>query len=244
MFKQEKIKPYHEDGRKGEQVEQMFDSIAHSYDTLNHRLSWNIDKRWRKVAINQLKPYKPQIMLDIATGTGDFAIMAAKILQPKKMLCTDFSTEMMNIGKQKVKQLQMDHFISFAKEDCMNLSLPDNQFDAVTTAFAIRNFENLEKGLKEMCRVLKKGGHACILELSTPKQPIMRALFRFYSHTVLPIYGKLISKDPSAYAYLTATIDAFPQGEEIVRLFEQAGFSKATFKRLTFGICTMYFATK
>ena len=222
----------------------MFDSIAHSYDTLNHRLSWNIDKRWRKVAINQLKPYKPQTMLDIATGTGDFAIMAAKILQPKKMLCTDFSTEMMNIGKQKVKQLQMDHFISFAKEDCMNLSLPDNQFDAVTTAFAIRNFENLEKGLKEMCRVLKKGGHACVLELSTPKQPIMRALFRFYSHTVLPIYGKLISKDPSAYAYLTATIDAFPQGEEIVRLFEQAGFSKATFKRLTFGICTMYFATK
>ena len=146
MFKQEKIKPYHEDGRKGEQVEQMFDSIAHSYDTLNHRLSWNIDKRWRKVAINQLKPYKPQTMLDIATGTGDFAIMAAKILQPKKMLCTGFSTEMMNIGKQKVKQLQMDHFISFAKEDCMNLSLPDNQFDAVTTAFAIRNFENLEKG--------------------------------------------------------------------------------------------------
>ena len=244
MFEQEKIKPYREDGRKGEQVEQMFDSIAHSYDTLNHRLSWNIDKRWRKTAINRLKPYKPQTMLDISTGTGDFAIMAAKILQPESMLCTDFSTEMMNIGKQKVKRLHMDHLISFAKEDCMNLSLPDNQFDAVTTAFAIRNFENLEKGLKEICRVLKKGGHACILELSTPKQPIMRALFRFYSHTVLPIYGRLISKDPNAYAYLTATIDAFPQGEELVHLFQQAGFSKTSFKRLTFGICTLYFATK
>ena len=185
MYKQEKIKPYEGQGDKGKLVEEMFDNIAPTYDTLNHRLSWDIDKGWRKKAIN-----------------------------------------------------------SFQKEDCLNLSFPDNTFDAVTAAFGIRNFQSLDQGLREMHRVLKKGGHLSIVELTSPVRFPMKQLFRIYSHTVLPIYGKLISKDQSAYSYLTATIEAFPQGETMMEVLRKAGFAKTEFKRLTFGICTMYFATK
>lgn len=244
MYKQEDIKPYSDNEGKGKQVEQMFDQIAHSYDKLNHRLSWNIDKGWRRKAIKKLEAYQPQTMLDIATGTGDFAILAAQMLSPKKLIGTDISEGMMSIGKQKVKELQLDSVISFAKEDCMQLSFQDETFDAVTAAFGIRNFEKLDQGLKEMCRVLKKGGHLSIVELTTPVGFPMKQLFKIYSHTVLPVYGRIISKDNSAYSYLTATIEAFPQGEEMMEILKKAGFTEASFKRLTFGICTMYFATK
>ena len=244
MYKQESIKPYDEKAEKGEQVERMFDSIAHSYDKLNHRMSFNIDKGWRNRAIKALQPYAPQIILDIATGTGDFAILAAKLLNPGKIIGADISEGMMEIGRQKVAQLGMSHQIAFRKEDCMQLSFADNTFDAVTAAFGIRNFPDLDRGLKEMCRVLKKGGHLSIVELTTPVTFPMKQLFKIYSHTVLPFYGKLISKDTNAYSYLTATIEAFPQGEQMKTILENAGFEKATFRRLTFGICTMYFATK
>ena len=243
MYKQEEIKPYHE-GEKAQQVEQMFDNIAPTYDTLNHRLSWDIDKGWRKKAIKQLAPHKPQTMLDIATGTGDFAILSAQMLQPKKLIGADISEGMMEIGRRKVKQLELQDIISFEKEDCLNLSYADDTFDAVTAAFGIRNFSNLDKGLSEMCRVLKPGGHLSIVELTTPVSFPMKQLFHIYSHTVLPVYGRLISKDTSAYSYLTKTIEAFPQGERMQQILRQAGFKEATFKRLTFGICTMYFATK
>lgn len=244
MYKQEQIKPYQGEGEKGKLVEAMFDNIAPTYDTLNHRLSWDIDKGWRKKAIKRLEEHHPQKILDIATGTGDFAILAAQMLHPEQLIGADISEGMMEIGKKKVKQLGLDKTISFAKEDCLNLSFPEETFDAVTAAFGIRNFQNLDKGLQEMCRVLKKGGHLCIVELTTPKTFPMRQLFRIYSHTVLPIYGKLISKDQSAYSYLTQTIEAFPQGETMMEVFRKAGFETAEFKRLTFGICTMYFATK
>ena len=244
MYNQEKIKPYNSEGEKGKQVEQMFDHIAPHYDTLNHHLSWNIDKGWRKKAIQQLSPFKPQKILDIATGTGDFAILAAKMLQPKQLICVDISEGMMAIGHKKVSQQQLEHIISFQKEDCLNLSFEDNTFDAVTAAFGIRNFQNLDQGLKEMCRVLKKGGHLSIVELTEPVSFPMHQLFRIYSHTFLPLYGKMLSKDDSAYSYLTATIEAFPEGEEMMGIFKKAGFTKVSFKRLTFGICTMYFATK
>ena len=138
----------------------------------------------------------------------------------------------------------MGQVISFQKEDCMALSFPDNSFDAVTAAFGIRNFQNLDQGLREMCRVTRKGGHLAIAELTTPVSFPMRQLFHIYSHTVLPIYGRLISKDRSAYDYLTATIEAFPQGERMMDILRKAGFSKVSFKRLTFGICTIYFAEK
>lgn len=244
MYKQEEIKPYSENESKGKQVEQMFDQIAHSYDKLNHRLSWNIDKGWRNKAIMHLKQYHPETVLDIATGTGDFAILAAQILSPKKLIGSDISEGMMSIGKEKVKKLGLDNIISFMKEDCLNLSFPDESFDAVTAAFGIRNFEKLDQGLSEMCRVLKKGGHLSIVELTTPVSFPMKQLFKLYSHTVLPIYGRLISKDNNAYNYLTATIEAFPQGETMMDILKKAGFSDASFKRLTFGICTMYIATK
>ena len=243
-YEQEKINPYEDGVEKAQQVEQMFNNIAPTYDKLNHRLSWNIDKGWRKKAIRSLKPFEPKVLLDIATGTGDFAILAAQMLHPDKLIGADISEGMMVIGREKVKTAGLQQVISFEKEDRTNLSYPEATFDTVIAAFGIRNFANLDKGLAEMCRVLKPGGHLSIVELTSPVSFPMKQLFHIYSHTVLPIYGRLISKDTSAYSYLTKTIEAFPQGELMVRILKDAGFKQAEFKRLTFGICTMYFATK
>ncbi len=242
-YQQEQIKPY-TCGDKAQQVEAMFDNIAPTYDTLNHRLSWNIDRGWRRKAIQALAPYQPQTMLDIATGTGDFAIMAAQMLKPQRLVGADISEGMMEIGRQKVKAQGLDGTITFEREDCTALSYPDGTFDAVTAAFGIRNFADLDKGLAEMCRVLKPGGHLSVVELTTPVTFPMKQLFAIYSHTILPVYGRLISKDTQAYSYLTKTIEAFPQGERMTGILRKAGFSQASFKRLTFGICTMYLATK
>ena len=244
MYEQERIKPYHEDGDKRAQVEEMFDNIAPTYDKLNHRLSWNIDKRWRRRAVAALSDYAPETILDVATGTGDFAIQLATTLHPKEVVGADISEGMMEVGRDKVHSAGLDDIIRFAKEDCFKMTFPDNRFDAVTAAFGIRNFSDLDGGLREMCRVLKPGGHLSVIELTTPRHFPMRQLFWLYSHTILPIYGKLVSKDSSAYRYLTATIEAFPQGEEMVNILKRAGFSEARFHRMTFGICTLYFATK
>lgn len=244
MYEQEKITPYGEDSEKATQVEQMFDDIAPTYDKLNHRLSWNIDKGWRRKAIKALAAHKPQTMLDIATGTGDFAMLAAQMLKPRKLIGADISDGMMEIGRTKVKEAHLDDIITFEKQDCLDLTYPDESFDAVTAAFGIRNFQDLDKGLKEMCRVLKKGGMLSIVELTTPVSFPMKQLFWIYSHTFLPVYGKLISKDNSAYSYLTKTIEAFPQGEQMMQILKKAGFAETRFERLTFGICTLYIATK
>ena len=244
MYKQEEIKPYGKEGEKGKLVEEMFDNIAPTYDTLNHRLSWDIDKGWRKKAIRQLLSFQPKTILDIATGTGDFAILSAKELRPQRMIGIDISEGMMKIGQKKVEAEGLQHIVSFKKDDCTHLSFDDNSFDAVTAAFGIRNFQNLDQGLSEMYRVLKPNGHLSIVELTTPVSFPMKQLFKLYSHTILPVYGKLISKDTSAYSYLTNTIEAFPQGEVMLDILRKAGFKNASFKRLTFGICTMYFATK
>ena len=244
VYEQEKIKPYKQDGKKGEQVEQMFDHIAHSYDQLNHRLSWNIDKMWRNAAIKKLAEKQPQTILDVATGTGDFAIKAAEALKPAKVLGIDISEKMMEIGQQKVAARGLQDIISFKKEDCTALTLPSNSFDAVMAAFGIRNFADLDKGLAEMCRVLKKGGRLAIVELTTPQRFPMKQLFGLYSHTILPLYGNLISHDVKAYRYLTQTIEAFPQGEQMTEILKNAGFEEASFRRLTCGICTLYLATK
>ena len=244
MYKQEEIKPYGKEGEKGKLVEEMFDNIAPTYDTLNHRLSWDIDKGWRKKAIRQLLPFQPKTILDIATGTGDFAILSSKELLPQRMIGIDISEGMMKIGQKKVEAEGLQHIVSFKKDDCTHLSFDDNSFDAVTAAFGIRNFQNLDQGLSEMYRVLRPNGHLSIVELTTPVSFPMKQLFKLYSHTILPVYGKLISKDTSAYSYLTNTIEAFPQGEVMLDILRKAGFKNASFKRLTFGICTMYFATK
>ena len=244
MYNQEKIKPYNSTDEKGKVVEEMFDNIAPTYDTLNHRLSWNIDKSWRKKAIKQLSPFNPKTILDIATGTGDFAILSAKMLLPDTLIGADISEGMMEIGRQKVRNEGLEGIISFQKEDCLNLTFPSDTFEAVTAAFGIRNFQDLEKGLVEMYRVLKKDGHLCIIELTTPISFPMKQLFKVYSKVVLPFYGRLISKDSSAYDYLNKTIAAFPQGETMMKILQKAGFAKTSFKRLTFGICTMYIAEK
>ena len=244
MYNQEKIKPYNSTDEKGKVVEEMFDNIAPTYDTLNHRLSWNIDKSWRKKAIKQLSPFNPKTILDIATGTGAFAILSAKMLLPDTLIGADISEGMMEIGRQKVKNEGLEGIISFQKEDCLNLTFPSDTFEAVTAAFGIRNFQDLERGLVEMYRVLKKGGHLCIIELTTPISFPMKQLFKVYSKVVLPFYGRLISKDSSAYDYLNKTIAAFPQGETMMKILQKAGFAKTSFKRLTFGICTMYIAEK
>lgn len=243
-YPQEEIKPYSKDGKKSEQVEQMFDNIAPAYDKLNHTLSMGIDRQWRKKAIRSLRPFHPHRIMDVATGTGDFAILACRELQPESLIGTDISEGMMNVGREKVKQAQLSDKIIFAREDCTCLSFADHSFDAITVAFGIRNFDNLDKGLSEMCRVLTPGGHLVILELTTPDRFPMKQLFSIYSKCVIPMLGKLISKDHSAYTYLPESIRAFPQGEVMQGIIRKAGFSEVRFQRLTFGICTLYVATK
>lgn len=244
MYEQEKIKPYDGNGHKREQVERMFDNIAHSYDLLNHSLSLGIDRRWRRIAIDSLRPFRPRKILDIATGTGDFAILSARRLQPESVTGADISEGMMEVGRKKVAELGLDKTISFRREDCASLSFRDDTFDAVTVAYGVRNFEDLDKGLREICRVLKPGGHLLIVELSAPRKFPMKQLFSIYAKLIMPTLGKLISKDNSAYTYLPATMAAFPQGEVMQGILRNAGFTEVRFKRFTFGISTMYLATK
>ncbi len=243
-MKVERVKPYSAEGEKREQVEAMFNNIAPTYDTLNHRLSWNIDRLWRNAAIKVLALIKPQYILDVATGTGDFAILQAENLKPQHITATDIAEGMMAIGREKVERKGLSQVITFEKEDCTSLSYPTGTFDAVTSAFGIRNFQDLEKGLSEMCRVLKPKGTLCVIELTTPVSFPMKQLFGIYSRVVLPLYGRLISKDASAYSYLNKSIAAFPQGETMVDTLLKVGFRKASFRRLTFGICTLYVAYK
>lgn len=244
MYNQEKIKPYNKEGRKGEQVERMFDNIAPTYDFLNHSLSFGIDRHWRNAAIRSLQPFAPQRILDVATGTGDFALLAARKLHPKQILGIDLSEGMLNVGSRKIKEAGLSSIIRFQKEDCMHLMLPDNVFDAVMVAYGVRNFEDLDCGLREMCRVMKEGGRLVIIELTTPRRFPMKQLFWIYSHVLMPTLGRFISKDRQAYDYLPATMAAFPQGEEMQKILQKAGFKDVHFKRFTFGLSTLYMATK
>lgn len=243
-YAQEQIKPYDSSAPKGQQVENMFDNIAHSYDLLNHCLSFGLDRYWRRAAIRVMKNFTHEDILDVATGTGDFALLTAKQLKPKHLVATDLSEGMMDVGRTKVQKLQLKNIISFRKEDCMALSFKDETFDLVTVAYGVRNFQDLDKGLTEMKRVLRKGGHAVILELCVPQRFPMKQLFYVYSHFVMPLLGRLISHDTSAYSYLPATMEAFPQGEVMQKILSNVGFSKVSFKRYTFGLNTMYIAQK
>lgn len=243
-YPQEYIKPYGEKDTKAVQVERMFNRIAPTYDQLNHTLSMGIDRSWRRKAIHTLRPYHPQQILDIATGTGDFAILACRELQPQSLIGADISEGMMEVGREKVQQAGLTDKISFVREDCTALSFADATFDAVTVAFGVRNFEHTDIALGEMCRVLHPNGHLVILELSTPDYFPMKQLFILYSKAVMPLIGKLLSKDTSAYTYLPESIRAFPQGEVMQQAILNAGFNRVRFQRLTFGICTLYVATK
>lgn len=244
MYDQEKIKPYGSEGDKRTQVERMFDNISSTYDLLNHSLSWNIDKGWRKKAVDALRPFKPQRVLDVATGTGDFAILTAERLKPQVLVGADISEGMMRVGRKKVAERNLDGVISFCKEDCTQMSFADGSFDAVTVAYGVRNFSDLDRGLKEMLRVLRPGGHLLIVELCAPNRFPMKQLFGVYARVVMPLIGRLVSKDKCAYSYLPATMEAFPQGEVMQQILYKAGFSEVAFKRFTGGICTMYLAQK
>lgn len=243
MYKQESVTPYGE-GSKQEQIRRMFDKIAPSYDRLNHALSLGIDRRWRRTAVDALGKHKPQQILDIATGTGDFALLLAKRIKPQHIVGADISEGMMAVGREKVKEEGLQNVISFQHEDCMQLSFPDGSFDAVTSSYGVRNFQNLDKGLQEMQRVLRPGGHLLIVELTPPPHFPMKQLFWLYAHVVMPLLGRLISHDDSAYTYLPASMEAFPQPEQMEGILRKAGFAEVQWRRFTFGISTMYLATK
>lgn len=246
MYRQEEIKPYAPTGEKHEQVEEMFDHIAPTYDVLNHTLSLGTDRGWRRKAMDALGKYHPRHVLDVATGTGDFAILAARRLGTEGLRITgvDISEGMMQVGREKVRQLGLERVIRFCREDCMQLSFADDSFDAVTVAYGVRNFQDLDAGLREMCRVLRPGGHLLVVELASPPHFPMKQLFWLYSHVWMPLVGRLVSKDDHAYRYLPATMEAFPQGEVMEGILLRAGFRSVEWKRFTFGICTMYLAEK
>ncbi len=238
------VTPYQgSSNNKKEQVEQMFDNIALKYDFLNHFLSLGIDKLWRKKAVRLLKNYQPKSILDVATGTGDFAIAARKT-NAEKIVGFDLSEKMIRVGEQKVKRLKLDHLIQFQKGDSENMPFGDESFDAITVAFGVRNFENLEIGLDEFFRVLKPGGVAVILEFSKPKHFPFKQLYKFYFFKILPFVGGLVSKDASAYSYLPESVMAFPDDHDFLSILIERGFDTAIQKRQTFGIATIYLAVK
>lgn len=228
---------------KKEQVATMFNNIAPKYDFLNHFLSLGIDILWRKKAIRQLRSLQPKIMLDIATGTGDFAIEALS-LQPEKIIGIDISEGMLQFGREKMKQKKLDHIIDLQKGDSENLKFDAAHFDASIVAFGVRNFENLEKGLTEICRVIKPGGKLVVLEFSKPRRFPVKQFYSFYSSQILPRIGRLFSKDKSAYTYLPESVAAFPDGEDFLMILKKCGFKQANAISLTFGIASIYVAQK
>ncbi|MES2519774.1 MAG: bifunctional demethylmenaquinone methyltransferase/2-methoxy-6-polyprenyl-1,4-benzoquinol methylase UbiE [Bacteroidota bacterium] len=238
------VLPYKEqDASKKEQVAQMFDNVSPKYDFLNHLLSGGIDILWRKKAIKLLKKAQPKTILDIATGTGDFAIEALA-LKPEKIVGVDISEGMLSFGREKIKKLGMDSVITLQTGDSERLQFEDNTFDAVIVSFGVRNFENLEKGLTDMCRVMKTGGTCVVLEFSKPQGFPMKQLYNFYFKNILPTVGKIVSKDTAAYTYLYDSVQAFPEGNDFMKVFQRAGFTQTQCLPLTFGISTIYIGKK
>tara|TARA_B100001741_G_scaffold98609_1_gene80819 strand:+ start:10593 stop:11345 length:753 start_codon:yes stop_codon:yes gene_type:complete len=239
-----KIKPYQKDKTsKKEQIAKMFDNIAARYDFLNHFLSLGIDIIWRKIAVREIAKINPKIILDVATGTGDLAIEISK-LKPKKIIGIDISNNMLNVGRKKMIKKSLDHLIDMQYGDSENLNFNDNTFDAITAGFGVRNFENLDKGLKEIYRVMKCGGKLAILEPSEPKIFPFKQFYGLYFKGILPLLGKFFSKDNSAYEYLPNSVVEFPSREAFVRELEKVGFKDSKFKSLTFGIAALYTASK
>ncbi len=238
------VTPYKasEEGKK-KQIESMFDNIAPKYDFLNHFLSFGIDKIWRRRAISLLKSLESPVLLDIATGTGDLAITATR-LKPQSITGVDLSAEMLKVGKQKVAQKGLTELITLLQGDSEDLPLNDNTFDAATVAFGVRNFENLNKGLNEINRVLKPGGKFVVLEFSNPSTFPFKQLYTFYSKYILPWWGGLFSKDRAAYEYLPESVAAFPEGQKFVDELNKSGFKALKVWKQTFGVATIYFSEK
>ena len=238
------VKPYNnESTSKKEEVAEMFNNISKRYDFLNHFLSLGIDKLWRKKAIKKLRDLQPKKILDIATGTGDFAIAALK-LNPTEVIGVDISQGMLDVGIEKMKRKGVDHVIQMKIGDSEELPFEDGYFDALTVGFGVRNYENLEKGLTDMLRVLRPGGKAIILEFSKPKKFPMKQAFGFYSKRIIPFFGKRISKDERAYAYLPESVAAFPEGKEFMEILEKIGYTDVSAQTVSGGIATIYAGTK
>jgi demethylmenaquinone methyltransferase / 2-methoxy-6-polyprenyl-1,4-benzoquinol methylase len=238
------VTPYNASEGKKEQIERMFDSIAPQYDLLNRLLSLGIDISWRKRAINYLKDSNPQEILDVATGTADVAILMTKLLSPKKIMGIDISNQMLDYGRIKIKDKSLENIITLETGDSENLRFADNSFDAVTVAFGVRNFETLEKGLKDMFRVMKPAGRVVILEFSRPESFPFKQIYVSYFKYVLPFIGRLQSKDPRAYQYLYESAMAFPQGNQFLEILVKTGYKDTQCERLSLGICSIYTARK
>jgi len=240
----ETITPYNQQEAKKTQVADMFNNISKTYDFLNHFLSLGIDIIWRKKAINELKADNPQLILDVATGTGDFAFEALSILKPKKIVGVDISRGMLDIAQQKINKRGLGHKFEIKLGDSEKLPFEANEFDAVTVAYGVRNFENLEVGLADINRVLKPGGKAVVLEFSKPKAFPIKQFYNIYFTYITPGIGKLFSKDARAYSYLPESVAAFPDGEKFVALMQKAGFKNTKCRPLAFGICSIYTGVK
>lgn len=240
----EEVVPYDNPAlSKKQQVELMFDKIAFRYDLMNRLLSFGIDVTWRKKMVKALNPLQPQTILDVATGTADVALLLAE-LNPQLIEGVDISEEMLDIGRKKVAGRKLERMISLTRTDSENLPFESNKFDAATVAFGVRNFENLEKGLSEIYRVLKPGGRFIVLEFSKPKSFPFKQLFHFYFTQICPLLGKWITHDVSAYDYLHRSVNAFPEGENFLNILNRTGFTQTQCKPLTFGISSLYSASK
>ena len=242
-MRHDSVTPYDSDESKKEQVANMFNNIAHKYDFLNHFLSLGIDIIWRKKAIKLLAPTQPKKIIDIATGTGDFALASLK-LNPDCVVGIDISQGMVDVGNKKVLDKKQNQIINLRIGDSENLEFADNHFDALTVGFGVRNFQNLKKGLSEMHRVVKPGSRSTILEFSKPKKFPIKQLYNFYFNSILPTIGKMLSKDKTAYTYLPESVDAFPEGDEFVQILGEIGYKNIKQYPLMFGIASIYLVEK
>lgn len=240
----EKVKPYDSAAGKTGQVEAMFDSIAPAYDTMNRLMTLGIDRSWRRKAVRLVAAENPHRILDVATGTGDFAITLAHAVPGATVTGIDLSEQMLAIGKKKVEKAGLASRVTLEKGDCLSLPFGDNTFDAITVAFGVRNFESLARGYAEMARVLRPGGVLCILELAVPGSPLVRPFYNIYTRGIIPLVGRLISSDPRAYTYLPQSIAAMPSGEAMLALLTEAGLGEARLHPLTLGVCAIYTARK
>ncbi|NCT93593.1 MAG: bifunctional demethylmenaquinone methyltransferase/2-methoxy-6-polyprenyl-1,4-benzoquinol methylase UbiE [Chitinophagaceae bacterium] len=244
-YAHDEVVPYQESPlNKKQQVARMFDSIAFRYDFLNRFMSGGIDLYWRKKAIRELKAIAPKQVLDVATGTGDVAIMTYEMLKPEKIFGIDISEGMLALGRKKLEKLQLQDTIVLQGGDSEAIQFPDQYFDAITVAFGVRNFENLEKGLREMYRVLKPGGKLVVLEFSKPDAIGFKNLYSLYMKVVAPGFGKWVAKNKDAYQYLNDSVQAFPEGHSFLNIMHEAGFTQTYLKKLSFGICTIYCGSK
>ena len=242
-MKHDNIKPYHSDREKKEEVAEMFNNISNRYDLLNSILSLGIHKGWRKKCVALLKDKKPQTILDVATGTGDFAIACAA-LKPKKILGIDISDGMLNVGKEKLKKLRLESLITLENKNAETADLPDNSFDAIVVGFGVRNFQDLEKGLANLHRMLKPGGKLVVLEFSYPTNPLVKSGYNFYFTYITPLIGRIFSKDTRAYSYLTESVKAFPNNEQFTGILSRLGYRNASYQSLSFGIAAIYVGEK